>query len=75
MSIYSLSVNVKLKEAIISVDEQLCSHVWAVCYMAESLDPFLARRAEPCSRRCPTGPRPGHRIGVPVIMGQFTPLT
>ncbi|KAK9702891.1 Lipase [Popillia japonica] len=55
-------------------DEQLCSHVWAVCYMAESLNPQMAKRAEPCSRRCPTGPRPGHRIGIPVMMGQFTPL-
>lgn len=42
--------------------------------MAESLNPQMAKRAEPCSRRCPTGPRPGHRIGIPVMMGQFTPL-
>ncbi|XP_065173305.1 phospholipase A1-like [Atheta coriaria] len=55
-------------------DVNLCSHVWAICYMAESLHPSLARRAEPCSRRCPTGPRPGHRIGIPILLGQFTPL-
>lgn len=43
--------------------------------MAESLIPHLQKRAEPCSRRCPSGPRPGNRIGIPVMMGQSTPLT
>ncbi|KAL3269415.1 hypothetical protein HHI36_008485 [Cryptolaemus montrouzieri] len=59
----------------VGFDAQLCSHVWAVCYMAESIFPHLARKAEPCSRRCPSGPRPGHRIGIPIHMGQLTPLT
>jgi phospholipase A1 protein A len=57
------------------IDEQLCSHVWAVCYLAESLFSDFVKKAEPCSRRCPTGPRPGHRIGIPIPMGQSTPLT
>ncbi|XP_076250878.1 lipase member H-like [Rhynchophorus ferrugineus] len=58
------------------IDAQLCSHIWAVCYMAESLVPHMRKRAEPCSRRCPSGPRPGlGRIGIPVFMGQDTPLT
>ncbi|CAH1995320.1 unnamed protein product [Acanthoscelides obtectus] len=57
------------------IDIQLCSHVWAICYMAESLFPELTKKAEPCSRRCPSGPRPGNRMGIPVIMGQGTPLS
>ncbi|XP_019864600.1 phospholipase A1-like [Aethina tumida] len=56
------------------LDEQLCSHVWSICYMAESIHPGRARRAEPCSRRCPSGPRPGIRVGHPIMMGQYTPL-
>ncbi|XP_031334745.1 phospholipase A1 member A-like [Photinus pyralis] len=56
-------------------NESLCSHVWAICYMAESLHGELTRKAEPCSRRCPSGSRPGHRIGIPIPMGQSTPLT
>ncbi|XP_044755241.1 phospholipase A1 VesT1.02-like [Coccinella septempunctata] len=59
----------------VPIDDQLCSHVWAVCYMAESIFPHLAKKAEPCSRRCPSGPRPGHRIGIPIYMGQQTPLS
>ncbi|KAJ8917671.1 hypothetical protein NQ315_005118, partial [Exocentrus adspersus] len=57
------------------IDIQLCSHVWAVCYMAESLFPELAKTAEPCTRRCPTGPISGNRVGLPVVMGQNTPIT
>lgn len=57
------------------IDEDLCSHVWVVCYMAESIDEGMAKSAEPCSRRCPTGPRPGHRLGIPITMGQHTPMT
>ncbi|XP_033606659.1 phospholipase A1 VesT1.02 [Cryptotermes secundus] len=56
----------------------LCSHVTAVCYMAESINTETARVAETCStRRCPSGSRrrPGayYWIGGPVIMGQHTP--
>lgn len=36
----------------IVVDVELCSHARSVCYLAESLDPDTARKAEPCSRRC-----------------------
>ncbi|CAH1279495.1 unnamed protein product [Diabrotica balteata] len=57
------------------IDIQLCSHVWAICYMAESLFPEMAKKAEPCSRRCPSGPRPGLRVGIPVEMGHGTPLS
>ncbi|KAF2883416.1 hypothetical protein ILUMI_22750 [Ignelater luminosus] len=56
-------------------NEALCSHVWSICYLAESINTQIAKKAEPCSRRCPTGPRPGHRMGIPLLMGQFTPLT
>ncbi|CAG9864877.1 unnamed protein product [Phyllotreta striolata] len=56
------------------IDVQLCSHVWAICYMAESLFPSLTKKAEPCSRRCPAGPRPGTRVGMPLEMGHGTPL-
>ncbi|XP_048518740.1 phospholipase A1 member A-like [Dendroctonus ponderosae] len=57
------------------IDAQLCSHIWAICYMAESLVPHLQKKAEPCARRCPSGPRPGNRVGIPMMMGQSTPLT
>lgn len=60
---------------IFLVDAQLCSHIWAICYMSESLVPGLQKKAEPCSRRCPSGPRPGNRVGIPVMMGQSTPLS
>ncbi|XP_066593763.1 phospholipase A1 VesT1.02 [Prorops nasuta] len=52
---------------------QLCSHVWAVCYMAQSIDDAGMTLAEPCSRRCPSGPRIGQRAGVYITMGQHTP--
>jgi hypothetical protein len=59
-------------------DAALCSHVTAVCYMAESINTETARVAEACSnRRCPGGSRrrPGAYFGIggPVIMGQHTP--
>lgn len=54
--------------------ESLCSHVWVICYMAESINSTMIRAAEPCARRCPSGPRPGTRPGIPIPMGQFTPL-
>lgn len=43
--------------------------------MAESINTELALNAEPCARRCPTGPRPGLKLGIPVKMGQHTPMT
>lgn len=53
----------------------LCSHVLALCYMAESIDGSRALKATPCSRRCPSGPRPTHRLGVPVLFGEHTPVS
>ncbi|XP_076176043.1 phospholipase A1 [Ptiloglossa arizonensis] len=56
-------------------NDQLCSHVWVVCYMAQSIDNGgLESMAEPCSRRCPSGPRIALRAGEYVPMGQHTPL-
>lgn len=54
-------------------EADLCSHVLSLCYMAESIDGSQAYRANPCSRRCPNGPRPTHRLGVPVLFGEHTP--
>ncbi|XP_050443051.1 phospholipase A1-like [Adelges cooleyi] len=33
-------------------NSELCSHSRSVCYVAESLNPDLARKAFPCARRC-----------------------
>ena len=53
---------------------QLCSHVWVVCFMAQSIDDRGRKLiAEPCSRRCPSGPRISQRAGEYLIMGQHTP--
>ncbi|EZA56883.1 Phospholipase A1 member A [Ooceraea biroi] len=52
---------------------QLCSHVWSVCFMAQSVDDGTSMMAESCSRRCPSGPRIAARAGVYVSMGQHTP--
>lgn len=53
----------------------LCSHVWSVCYMAQSIeDDGASMMAEPCSRRCPSGPRIAARTGEYVTMGQHTPV-
>lgn len=62
-------------------DTELCSHVRSVCYLAESLDPDTARKAEPCARRCLQGG--DGSAGRPVvnsfgqtpyvILGQHTP--
>ncbi|XP_072744224.1 phospholipase A1 [Anoplolepis gracilipes] len=52
----------------------LCSHVWSVCFMAQSIDNGGASMmAESCSRRCPSGPRIAARAGEYVTMGQHTP--
>lgn len=54
---------------------QLCSHVWSVCFMAQSVDDggTTSLIAESCSRRCPSGPRIAARAGEYVTMGQHTP--
>ncbi|XP_015595731.1 phospholipase A1 member A-like [Cephus cinctus] len=54
-------------------NSQLCSHVWVVCFMAHSIDGGNDMMAEPCSRRCPSGPRISSRAGEVLIMGQHTP--
>lgn len=36
-------------------DEQLCSHLHAVCYMAQSLDKSRALRGTACNSKCPYG--------------------
>lgn len=57
-----------------SDNRELCSHVWAVCYMAQSVDGGSNELvAEPCSRRCPSGPRIAPRSGEVLRMGQHTP--
>ncbi|KAI4488586.1 hypothetical protein M0802_011476 [Mischocyttarus mexicanus] len=53
---------------------QLCSHVWSICFMAQSIDNDGRNTiAESCSRRCPFGPKIAQRAGVYVTMGQHTP--
>lgn len=52
---------------------ELCSHLWVVCYMAHSVDGSSPLIAEPCSRRCPSGPRITPRAGEVLVMGQHTP--
>ncbi|XP_054260508.1 uncharacterized protein LOC128985151 [Macrosteles quadrilineatus] len=58
-----------------TTNEQLCSHIRSVCYMAESLDPGTARVAVPCTRRCHGGDRvqDWKRHAPPVFIGQMTP--
>lgn len=51
----------------------LCSHVWSVCFMAQSINEGASMMAESCSRRCPSGPRIAARAGEYVKMGQHTP--
>jgi len=48
--------------------------VWAVCFMAHSIDDGTSLIAESCSRRCPSGPRIPARAGEYVTMGQHTPI-
>lgn len=65
---------------IIVADAELCSHARSVCYLAESLDPDMARKAEPCTRRCVQGGGGSSRPVLNsfgqtpyVILGQHTP--
>lgn len=59
----------------IVADEQICSHIRSVCYMAESLDHNTARVATPCTRRCNGGDRiqDWKRHAPPIFIGQNTP--
>lgn len=57
-----------------SENSELCSHIWAVCFMAQSIDNGGADMiAESCSRRCPSGPRILGAVGQHTTMGQHTP--
>ncbi|XP_026485519.1 pancreatic triacylglycerol lipase-like [Vanessa tameamea] len=54
-------------------NEALCSHVWSICYQAESL--FRPRPAAPCGRRCSVRVPPARAAALPVPLGQPTPMT
>ncbi|XP_047509303.1 pancreatic triacylglycerol lipase-like [Pieris napi] len=51
----------------------LCSHVWSICYQAESL--FRPRAAVPCGRRCSVRVPPARASALPVPLGQSAPMT
>ncbi|VVC95620.1 unnamed protein product [Leptidea sinapis] len=53
--------------------EALCSHVWSICYQAESL--FRAKSAAPCGRRCSVRVPPARSSALPVPLGQPAPMT
>lgn len=66
-------------------DANLCSHIWSICYLAQSIFEDQQLHAEPCSRRCPPGPaksRMSRRlltdkrnyIGNAIPLGQHTPM-
>lgn len=38
-----------------TTNSNLCSHIWAICYMAQSLFSKSEVIAEPCLRKCPSG--------------------
>ncbi|XP_024081420.1 phospholipase A1, partial [Cimex lectularius] len=58
-----------------TTNEELCSHIRSVCYLAESLDPSRAKIGSPCLRRCLKGARRPvwDRRNLPVPMGHNTP--
>ncbi|XP_062552201.1 phospholipase A1 VesT1.02-like [Armigeres subalbatus] len=72
-----------------STNINLCSHIWAICYLAQSVYDGMEPMAEPCHRRCPTNVlmppgarngrhgkgRFGYAIGYAIPMGQKTPLS
>lgn len=68
----------------------LCSHIWAVCYLANSVFDLNEIIAEPCLRKCPSGvnllptsPKPerkpknryGFALNYGIPMGHSTPKT
>lgn len=67
-----------------SIDINLCSHIWSVCYLAQSIFIWQEPMAEPCHRKCPSGvilapvrqarKRFGFADGYAIPMGQRTPL-
>lgn len=82
-----LKVPTQIKQHFLSfvLDINLCSHIWSVCYLAESIFNGDSILAEPCSRKCPTNvplnairearARRGFAIGYTIPMGQSTPLS
>ncbi|XP_028172070.1 phospholipase A1-like [Ostrinia furnacalis] len=54
-------------------NEALCSHIWSICYQAESL--FRTREATPCGRRCSVRVPPSRASALPVPLGQSAPMT
>ncbi|KAM3959603.1 pancreatic triacylglycerol lipase-like [Aphomia sociella] len=56
-----------------TLNEALCSHVWSICYQAESL--FRPREAVPCGRRCSVRVPPARASAIPVLLGQLAPMT
>ena len=38
-----------------TTNTNLCSHIWSICYMAQSLFGKSEIIAEPCLRKCPSG--------------------
>lgn len=50
-------------------DSELCSHVFAICFMAQTVDGSRGLIAESCSRSCR-----GARTGDTLVMGHQTPM-
>lgn len=63
-------------------DPNLCSHIWSVCYLSQSIFDHSLMNAEPCTRRCPVGMRNlrnnriqfRQNVGFGIPMGQHTPM-
>jgi hypothetical protein len=68
----------------------LCSHIWSICYLAQSVFGSSEIIAEPCLRKCPSGvnllpfgskperkpkSRYGFALNYGIPMGQSTPKT
>ena len=64
----------------------LCSHIWSICYLAQSIFESNEIIAEPCNRKCPSGVnlnqkptrrtsrnRYGFALNYGIPMGQSTP--
>ncbi|XP_070506808.1 phospholipase A1-like [Chironomus tepperi] len=72
-----------------TTNSNLCSHIWSICYMAQSIFTNEENIAEPCLRKCPSGVnlnpstpnrigksfRYGYALNYGIPMGQHTPKT
>lgn len=72
-----------------TTNANLCSHIWSVCYLAQSVFDSSEIIAEPCLRKCPSGvnllpvpkvertpkSRYGYALNYGIPMGQSTPKT